>query len=243
MQLKRNGDVAIGGITPAGRLHVYLESTVPEDNVAVFEKQSANDYAVAIGGRRIDAVNMAGGADPDLLLNHFVTGNVILAYGGGNVGIGEYFPTERLDVDGTARLRGISTPPGPYDVRVDASGVLTRSSSSLRYKKNVRSLPSDPAAVLNLRPVAFDWRSTSEPDVGLIAEEVAQVLPELVVWDDQGRPDAVRYNRVALYLLEVVKQQQQRLAALEEVVEQSRSLQARVAELEHRISQTSVGAK
>ena len=238
----RQGDVGINEIDPAAKLHVKLESTVGTDNVAVFEKQGANDYAVAIGGRRIDGVNMAGGADPELLLNYYATGDVILAWGGGDVGIGVLSPTENLDVCGTARLRGLPVGPGT-NVVASTNGTLLRANSSRRYKTNIRALPSDAAAVLMLRPVGFDWRSTGESDVGLIAEEVAEVLPELVVRDSTGRPEAVHYDKVTVYLLEVVKKQQKRLAVLEEMAAQNRLLQARIEALEQAVGQRCAGAE
>jgi hypothetical protein len=89
------------------------------------------------------------------------------------------------------------------------------SRSSRRYKTDIEDLAFDAQDVLKLRPVAFRWKATDHQDVGLIAEDLAEQLPDLVVYDQQGRPDGVKYDRVALYLLAVVKQQQQRIAALE----------------------------
>lgn len=216
------------GTAPSTTLHVYKESSDVTEPVAIFQKKGGTDYAVEIGGQRIDAMNKAGGDGPTLYLNYYPDGNVVLAYGGGNVGVGTIGPTERLDVNGTARLRDLAVGTGNV-VLADASGKLWRSASSLRYKQNIRNLPGDPHSVLDLRPVAFDWISTGASDVGLIAEEVARVLPELAVYDLQGRPDGVHYDKVALYLLEVVKRQQQELDSLRDKAER---LDAFVAELQ-----------
>jgi hypothetical protein len=139
----------------------------------------------------------------------------------GNVGIGTTDPTEKLDVDGTARLRGILA--GSYaPVHVDTDGKLWKESSSRRYKQSIRRLEVNSEKVLELSPVRFQWKTTHGEDVGLIAEDVEQVLPELVVLDAEGRPDAVKYDKVALYLLELVKVQQQRISALEREVAELR---------------------
>jgi hypothetical protein len=81
-----------------------------------------------------------------------------------------------------------------------------------------------------LRPVSFEYKSSGQHDVGLIAEEVDQHLQDLVIYDNQGRPDAVKYDRVALYLLEVVKSQQERIAALENRIEALESRPQRAGE-------------
>jgi len=120
------------------------------------------------------------------------------------VGIHITDPTESLDVQGTARLRGIGSSSGTTVV-ADGNGKLWKQSSSQRYKTNIEPLGVDTDAVLKLRPVRFQWKTTGQNDIGLIAEEVEQQLSDLVIYDNEGRPDAVKYDRVSLYLLAVVK--------------------------------------
>jgi hypothetical protein len=122
-----------------------------------------------------------------------------------------------------------------------SSGELRPQSSTIRVKTNVRDLAVDRHAVLALRPVAYDLKPAlgGGHEVGLIAEEVEQVLPDLVVFgparvwpDDSGvpatdaegntlvdptlqEPYSVHYDRLAVYLLEVIKQQEERISELE----------------------------
>ena len=58
-------------------------------------------------------------------------------------------------------------------------------------------------AILRLKPVTFDYKSdsTSTPQFGLIAEEVAEVNPDLIVRDDKGEIYTVRYEAVNAMLL------------------------------------------
>jgi hypothetical protein len=153
--------------------------------------------------------------------------NTVMNKYGGNVGIGIESPTEKLDVNGTARLRGIAelSDPNARAVLVDAAGKLWKVVSSQRYKTDIRNLDADTDAVLKLRPVRFQYKSSGQQDIGLIAEEVEKVSRDLVIYDGEGRPDAVKYDKVALYLLSVVKDQQNenaeikaRLAAMESLV-------------------------
>ena len=141
----------------------------------------------------------------------------------GEVGILTTDPTEELDVNGSLRVRGLSSGSGD-NIVADVNGVLMRESSSRRYKKNIRDLRIDPHKVLELNPVRFEWRTTGEEDIGLVAEQVEHVFPELVRYDRQGRPDAVKYDRVALHLLEAVKQ----------LKEENEELQKRIEALEDR---------
>jgi hypothetical protein len=121
-------------------------------------------------------------------------------------------------------LRGIGNGTGTYVV-ADANGKLWKQSSSIRYKTNIETLDTGEDAVLKLRPVRFEYKESGQKDIGLIAEEVEKISPDLVIYDGQGRPDAVKYDKVALYLLSVVKNQQKesedtknRLAAMESLV-------------------------
>jgi len=119
---------------------------------------------------------------------------------------------------------------------------IYRSTSSLRYKKNVENIDQLKAdAILSLRPVWYRSKASNDRQdwswYGLIAEEVAQVEPRLVHWtyldEDyetetvngeikktlkegaQQVPDGVQYDRLTVLLLDVVKRQQQAIETLE----------------------------
>ncbi|MDQ0030170.1 hypothetical protein [Arthrobacter bambusae] len=106
----------------------------------------------------------------------------------------------------------------------DANFSFGRNTSSVQYKQNIREHRTDPADVLKLIPVLYD-RIPEAPnqaptnEYGLIAEQVHEHCPELVTWFD-GKIDGIRYDLVAVALLDVVKQQDARLAALETAMAQ-----------------------
>lgn len=106
---------------------------------------------------------------------------------------------------------------------------LGKNPSSGRYKMNVRDYRVEPSNVLALRPRIFDRKPVLVPppdgqegpaqsvpsavnEYGLIAEEVAEQLPEIVVKDADGRIDGVRYDLLGLALLDVVRGQAEQLA-------------------------------
>ena len=115
-----------------------------------------------------------------------------------------------------AGVRGVTTgQPDAVAVMIDSAGQLGTASSSRRYKEAIRDMGAASSRLLDLRPVTFRYRRPgSEPpgpvQFGLIAEEVAGTLPDLVVYDDQGRPETVRYHlHSSLVLNELQKQHRQ----------------------------------
>lgn len=97
-----------------------------------------------------------------------------------------------------------------------ATGELMRSTSSLRYKTNVMNLQIDTSKLHDLRPVEFDDKATGNRHFGLIAEEVHEVLPELVEYasaksvlpgSDEERiiPESVKYSMLSVLLLKEIQ--------------------------------------
>ena len=80
------------------------------------------------------------------------------------------------------------------------------------------------AGLMDLRPVTFRYREAysdgSKPiQYGLIAEEVAEVYPDLVVSDEDGQPETVQYRKVNAMLLNEVQQQHRVILELLDRVE------------------------
>lgn len=118
-----------------------------------------------------------------------------------------------------AGVRGVTTGlANAVPVLVDSNGQLGTVSSSIRFKEDVHDLELG-RRLLDLRPVSFRYREPfadgERPlQVGLIAEEVARVLPELVVFDPDGRPDTVRYHWLAVLLLDELQRLEARIERL-----------------------------
>ncbi|MBW8875254.1 MAG: tail fiber domain-containing protein [Acidobacteria bacterium] len=102
-------------------------------------------------------------------------------------------------------------------VYVDTSGHLGTTTSSQRFKEEVRTMGNASRSLMQLRPVTFYYKPQFDDgshllQYGLIAEEVAKVYPGLVQYDDQGRPLSVRYQFVNAMLLNEVQEQHRQLA-------------------------------
>ncbi|MCA3555219.1 tail fiber domain-containing protein, partial [Aestuariivirga sp.] len=88
------------------------------------------------------------------------------------------------------------------------------------YKEDVHSMGDASNALMGLRPVTYRYKQAeadgSKPiQYGLIAEEVDKVMPDLVVYDEQGRPDSVSYEILPSLLLNEYQKQNRKLAATE----------------------------
>jgi hypothetical protein len=81
--------------------------------------------------------------------------------------------------------------------------------SSLRWKTNIQTIESALDMVQQLRGVRFNWIANGQRDIGLIAEEVGLVVPEVVVYEENGiDAKSVDYNRLVAILIEAIKEQQ-----------------------------------
>jgi hypothetical protein len=88
--------------------------------------------------------------------------------------------------------------------------------SSLRYKKDIADLKDDFFTILKVSPKSFVYKDGGAKDIGYIAEDFDKLgLKKLVGYDKDGRADTIKYNKIPLYVLEVVKGQQKKIEGLE----------------------------
>ncbi len=99
-------------------------------------------------------------------------------------------------------------------------GRVYRASSALRFKDAVAPLEVDPDTVLRLQPRSFSWKEgNGDRAHGLIADEVAEVAPELVVNDSEGAPLDVSDRALTAALVAQLQRQAQRIEELERQME------------------------
>jgi hypothetical protein len=115
-------------------------------------------------------------------------------------------------------IRGVTTVTNDaIPVLIDSLGQLGTISSSIRFKENVQDMAEGSARVLELRPVTFTWKESTDnkTNLGLIAEEVHAVMPELVVYTKEGEPASVKYHDLPVLLLNEIKKMYARIQELE----------------------------
>jgi hypothetical protein len=120
-------------------------------------------------------------------------------------------------------------------VSIDSTGKLGTFTSSRRYKKEIKPMDNTSEAILSLRPVRFHYKSdkTNTPQFGLIAEEVDEVNPDLVVRDKNGELLTVRYDALnAMLLNEFLKEHCKGQDLEATVTQQQNQIQACVTSLQ-----------
>jgi hypothetical protein len=100
-------------------------------------------------------------------------------------------------------------------VMADAKAKSWQTFSSIRFKDNIRTINDSLEKINQLRGVYFTWKNSNKEDVGLLAEEVEKVLPQLVSYDFEGKPEAVAYERFIPLLIEAIKKQQEEIQLLQ----------------------------
>ena len=143
-----------------------------------------------------------------------------------------------------AGIRGVTTGrANAVPVIVDANGQLGTISSSRRVKEDIQPMGSISERLLDLRPVTYRYKQAYEDggkplQFGLVAEEVAQVFPELVVYNEDGEPETVSYHLLATLLLNEYQKEhsasQARANELAHLKEQMTAMAAAIARLEHK---------
>lgn len=114
-------------------------------------------------------------------------------------------------------------------VLVNSSGQLGVQSSSIRFKENVHDMAAASDALMQLRPVKFQYKQaeadgTKPLQFGLVAEEVANVYPELVVRGKDGQVDTVQYHQLPAMLLNEIQKQHRTIEEMKAEIEKLRSL-------------------
>jgi hypothetical protein len=105
--------------------------------------------------------------------------------------------------------------------------------SSRRFKTNIQTLPNALEKVEKMRGVSYTLKATGRREIGVIAEEVGEVLPEVVTYEANGKDArAVDYNRLTAVLIEATKEQQKLIdkqaAQLETAIHQIKAQQAQI---------------
>ncbi len=112
--------------------------------------------------------------------------------------------------------------------------------SSERYKDGIHDMAEASTNLMRLRPVTFHYKEAYDAgdgqlQYGLIAEEVADVFPDLVVYNEDGTPETVKYHLLATLLLNELQKQyqvnQEQAEAFARLEQQDRNLENQVAEL------------
>jgi hypothetical protein len=170
------------------------------------------------GALSIDGGGSGVNIDGDTITLASEKGCVVRANASGQAGslsvVDESYNTQ-LDVSSGGSIEAPNIGTGTGTTLVQDGDKIVRDSSSARYKTDIEPLATPAGCVLDLEPRSFAFEDSGESDVGLIAEEVEGVLPELVTYDGEGRPEGVKYRRLGVLLIPEVREHRERIAGVE----------------------------
>lgn len=186
------------------------------------------------GSADTDVSGLVGGSSFGTLLESDANGHIVMGIrdndsndsfsvvtGNGGYYTGNAYTKLALQVkgNGNTTIGGTLTTSGNVTINgsLSATGDVTAyASSDKRLKDNIELIPNAVQKIKQINGVSFDWNDKSEHtghDIGVIAQEIEAVLPELVKTRDDGYK-AVRYEKIVALLIEAIKEQQSQIDEL-----------------------------
>ena len=207
--VKGSGNVGIGTTTSQRKLEVSnsngTSQLVLEDNQG---DTAANQHLWALGSN-------GGYLKFNSLKDDLSTTTRMVIDTSGNIGIGQTNPQSQLTTSGSVAFQGIGTGAGSGTLCYTApTGLVSTSTtgctgSSIRFKDNVENLSYTLSDIMKLRPVSFDYKPEMYipgHQIGFIAEEMNQVVPEVVGFDASGQPANIDYGKLTSLLTEGIQE-------------------------------------
>lgn len=212
--IRAAGGVGIGTAAPGQELQIGDVNVANSEGMIRFASRSGIASAARtwdIGVPETDETTTGKGYD--FVIDDLGTGTdpeAVFQFGNGYLGLGVLDPSNRITLPNHANTSGQGL--------ANAWTIY----SSRRWKKNIRTIDQPLELVTKLRGVRYDWMDSGKPDIGLIAEEVGAVIPEVVQYEENGvDAQSVDYARLVALLIEGMKEQQKRIEALESRLERS----------------------
>jgi hypothetical protein len=208
-----SGSVGIGTASPTNPVHI---STTLDNDYALRVQGSTNNTAndwtgIGIAGESANTkaailfVDIGQSFSRGKLMfalnnesnqNNATPSNAVMTLtNDGLVGIGTITPSTALEVNGT----------------------ITETSSK-RYKENIVTITSSLDKVTQMRGVTYTRKDTGIKEVGVIAEEINEIFPDLVIKNQEGEVESVSYGRFIALLIESTKEQQKQIDELKQEI-------------------------
>ncbi len=201
MVIKAGGNVGIGTTSPGSPLHVGKWGAGGVGATIEVNAYSSNQQFLRLVAGPASNPNLN---DWSLKLTEITNGDFsvydnarnasrLLINAAGNVGIGTTSPGNILSVVQNSATDPIADAWTTY--------------SSIRWKEHIVPFSGALDKIKRLRTVYFDWKSTKQRDLGMIAEEVGAVIPEAVAYEANGQDaKSIDYGRLTAVLVQAIKE-------------------------------------
>jgi hypothetical protein len=222
MRITSNGNVGIGSAAPSARLDVVSPS-------------GAGALTPTAHIQNLDNVN---GRHVLILESPTVSNTTFFIYGSGNGGQQFTVSTSGQTLLGQLHVGlgggGFSGPLSVENMRPlgaattiswdPATGEIIAAASSRRYKDKIQPFKDDFYKILQLSPKSFVYKGANRREIGYIAEDLDDIgLKDLLYYNKDKQPESIHYDKIPLYLLEIVKVQQKELADLKKELAELKS--------------------
>jgi hypothetical protein len=125
-----------------------------------------------------------------------------------------YFPTFSNSTSGTYSTAFVSNTKCTFNPSTGTlSATVFTSLSDITQKKNIQKISNSTTLIKQINGVRFDWKDNDESSAGVIAQEVEEIMPEIVHTNDEGIK-SVNYNGIIGLLVEAIKEQQNQIEEL-----------------------------
>jgi hypothetical protein len=197
------GNVGIGTTSPQAKFHSKESGAKTAANYAGYLENIATNTTT-------DAINKYG-------LYITSTGDFTGSGGTTTTNYGLYIDTTSgADSNYGLVVKTVPTTVSAANMYYDsATGIVYYNASSERYKTNIAPLSYDYTKILSVQPKQWNLISDNSLGIGVVAEDLEKLgLPELVIYNSAGQADGIQWNRIATYMLSVIKDQQKQIEAL-----------------------------
>ncbi len=208
-----NGDENAGYIDMGINSSGYSNSLIPILNgpLEAYLFSSGNDFVIGNGSPAYDMSLFTGG--------YASTNERIRITAAGNIGIGAITPADKLTVAGIMSpsvnsIYSVGSAVSRWSEVWAVNGTVQ--TSDARLKKNIAPLEYGAKEIMLLNPVSYNWKDkpASKNKIGLIAQNVKMIIPEVVAGNEEKEMLGMNYAEIVPVLINTVKEQQKKLASL-----------------------------
>jgi hypothetical protein len=214
MRLTDAGNLGLGTTLPGARMEILAGNNA---EFIRLNNSTTSPFQIMFGN------NLGGVSNSDGVVYFEVAGNETYVMGGHVV------PDGNLNRDLGSSPNHLWNNVYANDMYLNSIGTWISSwyNSDKRFKKDIEPINSALSDVLKLKPVKFNWKTDEFPNkhfdhrrhIGLIAQEVEEVYPEIVNTNDEGFK-SIDYSKLAPVLIKAVQEQQAEIEALKKEIEE-----------------------
>jgi len=207
-----DGKVSIGDPNPEGQARLYVKDTVTPGFGYIFrvddEEGDTSSFIISKDGSVSVGLDYAPEAKFAIKSTLSAPRPSFIVWDSEN----DYTPFV-IDYDGRVGIGVTGTPTEKLEVVGNVKATNFLSSSDERLKKDIKKIENALEKIDQLEGISFKWKETGKESIGLIAQNVEGVLPELVSEDNEGLK-SIQYGNIVAVLIEAVKEQQKQIDEL-----------------------------